>query len=122
MTWNDGDTGRLIHYIIPKVSLQPISWTCNEILFFTGHGPFPSFLQRFNLAETSFCSCGGIATPIYYAAVCLLTTSDHMAPPSQNHQPVWFRSVVNNSASRKKIYNLLQFLQRESSLFRPDPN
>ncbi|GBM45739.1 hypothetical protein AVEN_242784-1 [Araneus ventricosus] len=58
MAWDDGDTGSLIHNIIPKVSLQPINWTRNEVSFFTGHGPFPSFLQRFNLAETSFCSCG----------------------------------------------------------------
>ncbi|GBL75329.1 hypothetical protein AVEN_194540-1 [Araneus ventricosus] len=122
MAWDDGGTGRLIHNIIPKVSLQPINWTRNEILFFTGHGPFPSFLQRFNLAETSFCSCGGIDTPIHYATVRLLTTSYHMTPPSQQHQPVWFRSVANNSASRRKIYNFLQFLQKETSLFRPDPN
>ncbi|GBM62011.1 hypothetical protein AVEN_199313-1 [Araneus ventricosus] len=122
MAWDDGDTGRLIHIIIPKVSLHPINWTRNEVLFFTGHGPFPSFLHRFNLAETSFCSCGEIGTPIHYATVCLLTTSYHMAPPSQQHQPIWFRRVANNSTSRRKIHNLLHFLQRETSLFRPDPN
>ncbi|GBM33961.1 hypothetical protein AVEN_53827-1 [Araneus ventricosus] len=121
MAWDDGDTGRLIHNIIPKVSLQPINWTRTEVLFFTGHGPFSSFLQRFNLAETSFCSCGGIGTPIHCATACL-TTSYHMAPPSQQHQSVWFRSVANNSTSRRKIHNLLHFLQRETSLFRPDPN
>ncbi|GBN76905.1 Putative protein in type-1 retrotransposable element R1DM [Araneus ventricosus] len=119
MAWDDGDTGRLIHNIIPKVSLHPINWTRNEVLFFTGHGPFPSFLHRFNLAETSFCSCGEIGTPIHYATVCLLTTSYHMAPPSQQHQPIWFRRVANNSTSRRKIHNLLHFLQRETSLFRP---
>ncbi|GBN01112.1 hypothetical protein AVEN_158488-1 [Araneus ventricosus] len=43
MAWDDGDTGRLIHNIIPKVSLHPINWTCNEVLFFTGHGPFLRF-------------------------------------------------------------------------------
>ncbi|GBN32237.1 hypothetical protein AVEN_197839-1 [Araneus ventricosus] len=98
MAWDDGDTGRFIHYIIPKVSLQPINWTRNEVLFFTAHGPFPSFLQRFNLAESLFCSRGGISTPIHYATVCLLTISYHMAPPNQ-HQPIWFRSVANNSTS-----------------------
>ncbi|GBO13043.1 hypothetical protein AVEN_215255-1 [Araneus ventricosus] len=123
MACDDGDTGRLIHNIIPKVSLHPINWTRNEVLFFTGHGPFPSFLHRFNPAETSFCSCGGIGTPIHYATVCLLTTSYHMAPPSQQHQPIWFRRVANNSTSRRKIHNLLHFLlQRETSLFHPDIN
>ncbi|GBN65964.1 hypothetical protein AVEN_167864-1, partial [Araneus ventricosus] len=122
MAWDDGDTGRLIHNIISKDCLDSINWTRNEVLFFTGHGSFPSFLQRFNLAETSFCSCGGIGTPIHYATVCLLTTSYHMAPPSQQHQPIWFRRVANNSTSRRKIHNLLHFLQIETSFFRPYPN
>nr|GBL71245.1 hypothetical protein AVEN_32147-1 [Araneus ventricosus]GBL71256.1 hypothetical protein AVEN_33789-1 [Araneus ventricosus] len=122
MACDDGDIARLIHNIILKVSLQLINWTRNEVLFFTGLFTFPSFLQRFNLAETSFCSCRGIGTSIRYATVCFLTISYHMAPPSQQHQPVWFRSVANNSTSRSKIHNLLHFLQRETSLFRPDPN
>ncbi|GBN74890.1 hypothetical protein AVEN_198730-1, partial [Araneus ventricosus] len=42
--------------------------------------------------------------------------------PSQQHQQVWLRSVANNSTSRRKIHNLLHFLQRETSLFRPDNN
>ncbi|GBN36031.1 hypothetical protein AVEN_190139-1 [Araneus ventricosus] len=122
MAWDDGDTGSLIHNVIPKFSLQPINWTRTEVLLFTGHGPFPSFLQRFNLAEIALCSCGGIGTPIHFATVCLLTTSCHMTPPSQQYQPVWFRNVANISTSKRKIHNLLHFLQRETSLFRPDPN
>ncbi|GBM04258.1 hypothetical protein AVEN_41065-1 [Araneus ventricosus] len=90
MAWYDGDTVRLIHNIIPKVSLQRINWTRNEVLFLTGHWPFSSFLQRFNLDETSFCPCGRIGTPIHYVTDCLLTASYHMTPPSQQHQPVRF--------------------------------
>ncbi|GBN74183.1 hypothetical protein AVEN_106174-1 [Araneus ventricosus] len=30
----------------------------NEVLFFSGHRPFPSYLHRFNFSETSFYSCG----------------------------------------------------------------
>ncbi|GBN33864.1 hypothetical protein AVEN_58106-1 [Araneus ventricosus] len=37
-----------------------------------------------------------------------------MAPPSQQHQPVWFHSIANNSTSGRKIHNLLHFLQRET--------
>ncbi|GBN32670.1 hypothetical protein AVEN_211485-1, partial [Araneus ventricosus] len=109
MAWDDGDTGRLIHNIIPKVSLHPINWTRNEVLFFTGHGPFPSFLHRFNLAETSFCSCGEIGTPILYATVCLITTSYHMAPPIQYGSEEWptiqrqeGRYIICSSFSKEK--------------------
>ncbi|GBO25606.1 hypothetical protein AVEN_2358-1 [Araneus ventricosus] len=122
MAWDDGDTRMLIHSIIPKISLQPINWTRNEVLFFTGHGPFPPYLQSFNLAETSFCFCGEIGTPIRYATECLLTASYHMSPLNQQHQPVWFRNGANNSTSRRKIRNSFHLLQNETSLFRPDPN
>ncbi|GBN16982.1 hypothetical protein AVEN_6938-1 [Araneus ventricosus] len=127
MAWDDGDTASLIHNIIPKISLQPINWTRTKVLCLTGHGPFPSYLQIFNLAETSFCTCVGIGTPIHYATDCLFTASYHMAPPSQQHKPVWFRIVANNSTSRREIHDLLQSLfflenQRETHLFRPDTN
>ncbi|GBM41085.1 hypothetical protein AVEN_28857-1 [Araneus ventricosus] len=42
MAWGDGDTGRLIHNIIPKVSLLPINRTRSEVLFFTWAFPFVS--------------------------------------------------------------------------------
>ncbi|GBN29505.1 hypothetical protein AVEN_154012-1 [Araneus ventricosus] len=70
MDWDDGDTGRLIHNIIHKVSLQPFNWTRNEV-FFTD-GSFPSYLQRFYLDEISLCTCEGIGTPINYATDYLL--------------------------------------------------
>ncbi|GBN06381.1 hypothetical protein AVEN_38034-1 [Araneus ventricosus] len=122
MAWDDEDTTRLIHNIIPEVSMQPISWTRKESLFFRGHVPFPSFLQIFNLAETAFCSCGVIGTPIHYATDCLLTASYHMAPPSPQHQPVRFRRVAKNSTSQRKFHNFLHLLHSETIFFRPDPN
>ncbi|GBL75642.1 hypothetical protein AVEN_154957-1 [Araneus ventricosus] len=51
MAWDDGDTRRLIHNIIPKVSLPPINWTSNEVLFFTGHGPFLRFSKDSTLPK-----------------------------------------------------------------------
>ncbi|GBO40499.1 hypothetical protein AVEN_229755-1 [Araneus ventricosus] len=120
MAWDDGDTGRLIHNIIPKVSLDSINWTRNEVLFFTGHGM--SVSPKIQPCRNLFLFLWGNRHTIHYATVCLLRTSYHMAPPSQQHQPIWFRRVTNNSTSRRKIHNLLHFLQRETSLFRPDPN
>ncbi|GBL84429.1 hypothetical protein AVEN_117190-1 [Araneus ventricosus] len=39
--WEDEDMGRTIFDILPRVSTQPCYWKREEILFFTGHGPFP---------------------------------------------------------------------------------
>ncbi|GBN61030.1 hypothetical protein AVEN_244505-1 [Araneus ventricosus] len=104
MAWDDGYFWRLIHNIIPKVSLQPINCTRNEILFFTGHEPFPSYLHRFNLAETSFCTCGVIGTLIHSDTECLLAACYHMVSPSQQHKRNSFRRVANNSTSRRKVH------------------
>ncbi|GBL93845.1 hypothetical protein AVEN_153611-1 [Araneus ventricosus] len=41
--WDEGETGRLIHDIIPKK--RPSPWTKDVIQFTTGHDPFPASLK-----------------------------------------------------------------------------
>ncbi|GBM70330.1 hypothetical protein AVEN_244443-1 [Araneus ventricosus] len=53
----DENTGRSTFNILLRVSTQQCYWKMEEILFFTGHGPFPSHSKRFNLAKTANCSC-----------------------------------------------------------------
>ncbi|GBN30401.1 hypothetical protein AVEN_211127-1 [Araneus ventricosus] len=43
--WDNGETGRSTHNIAPRVSNKPVGWNREEIMFVTGHGPFPSSLQ-----------------------------------------------------------------------------
>ncbi|GBN32519.1 hypothetical protein AVEN_32320-1 [Araneus ventricosus] len=44
--WQDnldnGETGRSTHDIVPRVSNKKVGWNREEIMFVTGHGPFPS--------------------------------------------------------------------------------
>ncbi|GBO41138.1 hypothetical protein AVEN_68603-1 [Araneus ventricosus] len=50
--WQDncdnGETGRSTHDRVPRVSIKPVGWNREEIMFVTGHGPFPSSLQSSN--------------------------------------------------------------------------
>ncbi|GBL86436.1 hypothetical protein AVEN_164594-1 [Araneus ventricosus] len=46
--WDNGETGRSIHDIVPRVSNKPVGWNREEIMFATGHGSFPSYLQFSN--------------------------------------------------------------------------
>ncbi|GBM72522.1 hypothetical protein AVEN_45593-1 [Araneus ventricosus] len=46
--WDNGETGRSTHNIMPRVSNKPVGWNREEIMFVTGHGPFPSSLQSSN--------------------------------------------------------------------------
>ncbi|GBN25682.1 hypothetical protein AVEN_7868-1 [Araneus ventricosus] len=95
--WKDEDTGRSTFNILPRVSTQPCYWKRGEILFFTGHGPFPSYLKKFNLASIAKCPCGNTnGTPLHYAAECILTASFHMTKPAQQHELIWFGNVASN--------------------------
>ncbi|GBM14928.1 hypothetical protein AVEN_213271-1 [Araneus ventricosus] len=40
--WDNGETGRSTHDIVPGVSNKPVGWNKEELMFVTGQGPFPS--------------------------------------------------------------------------------
>ncbi|GBM07853.1 hypothetical protein AVEN_96476-1 [Araneus ventricosus] len=73
--WDNGETGRSTHDIVPRVSNKSVGWNREEIMFVTGHGPFPSYLHRFNLRTHDNCSCGGKGDPMHYATKCRFTLS-----------------------------------------------
>ncbi|GBN06585.1 hypothetical protein AVEN_71141-1 [Araneus ventricosus] len=55
--WDNGETGRSTHDIVLRVSYKPVGWNREEIMFVTGHGPFPPYLDRFNLrTHDNYCA------------------------------------------------------------------
>ncbi|GBM52237.1 hypothetical protein AVEN_31054-1 [Araneus ventricosus] len=101
--WEDEDTGISTFNILPRVSTQTCYWKREEILIFTGHGTFPSYLKRFSLATTANCPCGNTTgPPLHYATECILTASFLMTKPAQQHELIWFRNVASNKGSRLK--------------------
>ncbi|GBN95722.1 hypothetical protein AVEN_257588-1 [Araneus ventricosus] len=54
---DSGETGRAIFNMLSKVTLTPASWSRESILFATGHGPFPSYLCRFQPHHSDTCAC-----------------------------------------------------------------
>ncbi|GBN08472.1 hypothetical protein AVEN_52394-1 [Araneus ventricosus] len=55
--WDNGETGRSTHDIVPRVSNNgmEIGWNREELMFGTGHGPYPSYLHHFNLRTHDNC-------------------------------------------------------------------
>ncbi|GBM94067.1 hypothetical protein AVEN_240818-1 [Araneus ventricosus] len=96
-------------------------WRREEIIFFTGHGPFPTYLHRFNLITSEYCSCGGIRSKLHYATECPLTESWHLRKPASHLIHVWLRHVAGNQQSRNKIYDIVRFTLANSQIFIPDP-
>ncbi|GBN89946.1 hypothetical protein AVEN_28788-1 [Araneus ventricosus] len=118
--WTKGDTGRSTHTIIPSVSLRPANWSREDIIFFTGHGPFQFYLRRFNLSTTSTCPCGLEGTPIHYATECLFTIYWHIKKPAPQHADQWLRNVAGNPSSKSRIRSIIQHIHHNQPLFRPD--
>ncbi|GBN41906.1 hypothetical protein AVEN_10055-1 [Araneus ventricosus] len=75
--WDNEETFSSTHDIVPRVSNKPVGWNREEIMFVTGHGPFPSYLHRFNLRTHDNCLCGGKGDSIHYATKCRFTFSWH---------------------------------------------
>ncbi|GBM43947.1 hypothetical protein AVEN_251646-1 [Araneus ventricosus] len=87
--WDNGETGRSVYSIIPKISNKQLRWSRECIQFATGHGPFPSYLKRFGLHSTDYCGCGEIGNPLHYATRCPLTLSYHHKEPSPQFIVHW---------------------------------
>ncbi|GBN93408.1 hypothetical protein AVEN_212529-1 [Araneus ventricosus] len=68
--WDNGETGRTTHDIVPRVSNKPVVRNREELMFVTGHGLFPSYLHRFSLQTHDKCSCGEKGDPMHYSTKC----------------------------------------------------
>ncbi|GBM54921.1 hypothetical protein AVEN_77829-1 [Araneus ventricosus] len=116
LEWNEGKVGRLIHEIIPSPSFKLHKWSRGEIMFFSEHGPFPSYLRRFNLKPTDLCNCGDVGTPLYYATSCILTENWHFKKPSTPNLLHWKKGILKNKGARIQLGKLMEFLMNNDDL------
>ncbi|GBM81115.1 hypothetical protein AVEN_109154-1 [Araneus ventricosus] len=105
--WDNGNTRRCVHKVLKIVNLKPVFWTREEIPFATGHGPFPSFLNRFHLSDSGSCACVEVGDPIHYTTSCPLTLSWHIRKPSTSLESLWYQRILENPNSRKRIINMI---------------
>ncbi|GBM10085.1 hypothetical protein AVEN_92913-1 [Araneus ventricosus] len=111
--WDNGETGRSVRNVLPKVKTTPTPWQRPEIMFVTGHGPFPTHLRRFNNRSSDSGGCGNLENPLHHATSCLFT-SYHLTKPSADLEPVSWKRVTNNNNSRVKIRKLIHFKTKHS--------
>ncbi|GBN23027.1 hypothetical protein AVEN_30138-1 [Araneus ventricosus] len=110
------------HDIMPRVSNKPVGWNREEIMFVTGHGPFPSYLHRFNLQTHDNCSCGEKGDPIHYATKCRFTLSWHFQTPTVSLKLQWLKNILTNIFSRTRLRPLMRFICDENNLIVEDNN
>ncbi|GBM09930.1 hypothetical protein AVEN_86814-1 [Araneus ventricosus] len=119
-SWDNGETGRSTHDIVPRVSNKPIGWNREELMFITGHGPFPSYLHCFNLRTHDNCSCGEKGDPMHYSTKCRFTLSWHFQTPTVPLKLQRLKIILTNSLSRTRLRLLMRFICDENDLIVED--
>ncbi|GBM12736.1 hypothetical protein AVEN_228525-1 [Araneus ventricosus] len=89
-------------------------------MFVTGHGPFPSYLHRFNLRTHDNCSCGEKGDPMHYATKCRFTLSCHFQTPTVSLKLQWLKNILANNLSRTRLRLLMSFMCDENNLIVED--
>ncbi|GBM90016.1 hypothetical protein AVEN_174823-1 [Araneus ventricosus] len=95
-------------------------WKRQDIIFATGHGPFPSYFKRFRIKESDCCDWGGVGDPLHYVTSYPFTACFHLTKPTQDLQTIWWNKVIKNKLSRIKTRILVNFLLYNKSLLSPD--
>ncbi|GBO40807.1 hypothetical protein AVEN_225447-1 [Araneus ventricosus] len=83
---------------VPRVSNNPVGWYKEDLMFVTRHGPFPSYLHRFNLRTHDNCSCGEKGDPMHYATKCRFTLSWHFQTPAVPLKLQWLKNILTNNS------------------------
>ncbi|GBN23592.1 hypothetical protein AVEN_50874-1 [Araneus ventricosus] len=116
--WDNGETVCSTHDIVPRVSNKPVEWNREDKIFVSGHGPFPSYLHRFNLRTHDNCSCGEKGDPIHYATKCESNTepagesvasspvSEEPPVPGTTDELVSCETPVNCSEGESVLFDL----------------
>ncbi|GBM42573.1 hypothetical protein AVEN_159045-1 [Araneus ventricosus] len=89
-------------------------------MFITGHGPFPSYLHRFNLRIHDNCWCGEKGDPMHYATNCRFTLSLHFQTPTMSLKLQWSENILTNNLSRTRLELLTRFICDENNLIVED--
>ncbi|GBM94049.1 hypothetical protein AVEN_124550-1 [Araneus ventricosus] len=86
----------------------------------TGHGPFPSYLHRFNLRAHDNCSCGEKGDPMHYATKCRFILSWHFQTPTVQLKIQWLKNILTNNLSRTRLRLLMHFMFDENNFIVQD--
>ncbi|GBM76092.1 hypothetical protein AVEN_148231-1 [Araneus ventricosus] len=77
--WGNGEKCRSAYNVLSKVETTPTPWRRPEIMFVTAHGPFPTYLKRFNTIITDSCGCGNLEI----LCTCYKLPAYNLVPPNK---------------------------------------
>ncbi|GBO29322.1 hypothetical protein AVEN_123368-1 [Araneus ventricosus] len=90
--------------------------------FTIGHGPFPSYLYRFQFHHSDICAGVEKGDSLHYAITCRMTLSYHFTKPSAENTQLWWKSLLSNKLPRINIAKLISFLNENENLIKQPPD
>lgn len=121
-SWDYGETGRYTYELLPKVKQDRLLPHRNLYIFATNHGPYFSYLHKFNRVSSPLCVCGSYATSLHYNTQCTLTSHYHIRKSQQLPINQWFSVVLSKPSLYQKIIDCVRLLERNQTIFQnPDP-
>lgn len=114
--WTNATQGRLTHEVIQNVSTEFLSENPAINCFLTGHGPFLTYLKKFQKIEKEECVCGeGVGNSQHYLLYCPLTTKWHVRTPTELNKELWVKSLIKNKTIKNKIASLSTWLNERNT-------
>lgn len=113
--WDETDLSARVKDCCPKVSCNN-NWTRQEIQFQTGHGPFPTYFERFKIKGNGNCACGELGSPDHFITSCPITISWHNCLPSNASRVEWRKMQWENKHVKSRIRLLMNFLKENEDL------
>lgn len=117
--WNNIDTGRKTYSYFPKPDTQRL--ISNKWLnqFYTGHGCFPFYLNRFKCIPSPYCICGDIGHPDHYIFSCPLTSHLHAKEPAPQNLDLWKQLINDNNFLKHKLISIARWLNERIDEIQP---
>lgn len=109
--WNESTKARRLHHFITNISEIPKHFkpTPGMVHFLTGHGPYPSYLRRFNLSETEMCQCGEEGTPEHIVVQC------GQFPDTENRRERLQNYTIKQIIENEELFDILNHLTQKVS-------
>ena len=120
--WDQSPKGRFTFKLLPKISLD-FQITCRELtIFLTNHGPFQSYLHKFNRSPSPFCVCGGYSDSLHYITDCPLTSRFRVRRDPNIPIHHWITHILKNPSYIKLIKQCVSFVEKNEFIFKnPNP-
>lgn len=112
--WDASEVGRRTYDIIPNIQnrlrLPHFKPGRGLVHFLSGHGPYPTYLHRFNLKDDQQCNCGQIGTPEHVVFHCP-ETENQLEEERSRLQEHTIRAMLNDS----ELFSVLNRLAEKAS-------